>query len=103
MTTFDDREKAAERKYVQEEEQAFKITARRNKLLGLWAAEKLGKRGADAEAYAREIIMMSLEGNRHGRMIEKLISDLNLPEKDIQTEMERLLPVARRQIVGDKS
>ena len=54
MTTFDDREKAFEAKYEHDEQLKFKVTARRNKLLGLWAAGLLGKTGADAEAYAKE-------------------------------------------------
>jgi hypothetical protein len=102
MNTFDDREKAAERKYVLDEELAFKATARRNKLLGLWAADRLGKKATDAERYAQEIVMASLEGKRHGKVIEKLMKDLKLTEKDIQAEMERLMPLARQQIIGRK-
>jgi hypothetical protein len=53
MTTFDDREKAFEKKYEHDQELQFKVNTRRNKLLGLWAAGLLGKSGADAEAYAK--------------------------------------------------
>ena len=56
MTTFDEREKAFERKFALDEELRFKSSVRRNKLLGLWAAEKLGLTGADAEAYAKDVI-----------------------------------------------
>ncbi len=61
MTTFDDRKDAFEKKFAHDEELRFKATARRNKLLGLWAAEKLGKSGADAEAYAKSVIMADFE------------------------------------------
>ena len=56
MTTFDKREQGFENKFAHDEELRFKAEARRNKLLGLWVAEKLGKSGADADAYAREVV-----------------------------------------------
>src|SRR2546421_12977816 len=59
MTTFDKREEGFEKQFAHDEELKFKATARRNKLLGLWAAEKLGLSGADAEAYAKEVVMAS--------------------------------------------
>jgi hypothetical protein len=61
MSTFDKREEAFEKKYAHDEELRFKATARRNKLLGLWAADKLGKTGADADAYAKEVIAADFE------------------------------------------
>jgi hypothetical protein len=61
MTTFDKRKDAYESKFARDEELRFKATARRNKLVGLWAAEKLGKSGADADAYAREVIRADME------------------------------------------
>ena len=60
MTTFEDREKGFERKFAHDEELKFRATARRNKLLGLWAAEKLGLAGDEAQAYAREVIKADL-------------------------------------------
>ena len=60
MTTFDKRKDAYESKFARDEELRFKATSRRNKLLGLWAAEKLGKTGADAEAYAQEVMRSEL-------------------------------------------
>lgn len=100
---FDDREKGFERKYALEEEKAFKIEARRNKLLGLWAAGKMGLSGADAEAYAKEVVMADFEEVGDADVIRKLLTDfgnhkLPLAERDIRMEMERLLPVAREQI-----
>ena len=61
MTTFDKREEGFEKKFAHDEELRFKATARRNKLLGLWAAEKLGKTGPDAEAYAREVVVADFQ------------------------------------------
>src|SRR3979490_165920 len=61
MTTFDKREEGFEKQFARDEELKFKASARRNKLLGLWAAEKLGLPGAQAEAYAKEVIMADFE------------------------------------------
>ena len=61
MTTFDKREEGFEQQFAHDEELRFKATARRNKLLGLWAAEKLGLRGAEAESYARSVVMSDIE------------------------------------------
>jgi hypothetical protein len=61
MSTFDKREDGFEKKFAHDEELRFKASARRNKLLGLWAAEKLGKSGADAEAYAKDVIKADFE------------------------------------------
>ena len=61
MTTFDKREEGFEQQFAHDEELKFKATARRNKMLGLWAAEKLGLRGAEAENYAKSIVMVDFE------------------------------------------
>jgi hypothetical protein len=61
MTTFDKREEGFEKQFARDEELKFKASARRNRLLGLWAAEKLGLAGAQAEAYAKEVIMADFE------------------------------------------
>ena len=61
MTTFDKREEGFEKRFAHDEELRFKANARRNKLLGLWAAEKLGLAGADADAYAKEVVVADLE------------------------------------------
>ena len=61
MTTFDDREKAFEKKFEHDQDLQFKATARKNKLLGLWAAGLMGKSGADAEAYAKEVVVADFE------------------------------------------
>ena len=64
MTTFDDREKAFEKKFEHDQDLQFKATARKNKLLGLWAAGLMGKSGADAEAYAKEIVVAAVDKPR---------------------------------------
>ncbi len=63
MTTFDKREEAFEQQFAHDEELKFKATARRNKLLGLWAAEKLGLAGAAADSYALSVVMADLDGS----------------------------------------
>jgi hypothetical protein len=65
MTTFDKREEAFEQQFAHDEELKFKATARRNKLLGLWAAEKLGLSGAEADSYALAFVMTDLEAGDH--------------------------------------
>lgn len=105
MANFDDREKGFERKYVHDEETAFRAIARRNKLLGLWAAEKLGKKGDAAAAYAKEVIAADFEADGDQDVVDKLLKDfaaahITLTDKDIRAEMERLLPIARQQVAG---
>ena len=76
MTTFDERESAFENKFAHDEEMAFRAEARCNKLLGLWAAEMLGKSGDAAEAYAREVIKADFEEAGHEDVVRKVAGDL---------------------------
>jgi hypothetical protein len=76
MTTFDNRKDAFEKKFAHDEELRFKATARRNKLLGLWAAEKLGKSGADAEAYAKSVVMADFQEAGEDDVMRKVKADL---------------------------
>ena len=76
MSTFDDRENAFENKYAHDQEMQFRAEARRNKLLGLWAAELLGKTGADADAYAREVVKADFEEAGHEDVVRKVAGDL---------------------------
>jgi hypothetical protein len=69
MTTFDKREEGFEKQFAHDEELRFKATARRNKLVGLWAADKLGLAGAPAEAYAKEVVMSDVEATAAGHDI----------------------------------
>jgi hypothetical protein len=68
MTTFDKREEAFEQQFAHDEELRFKATARRNKMLGLWAAEKLGLSGAEADSYALSVVMSAFEDSTHDVM-----------------------------------
>lgn len=103
MTTFDKREDAFERQFAHDEELKFKAEARRNKLLGLWAAEKLGKSGADADAYAKEVVAADFEEAGDGDVLRKVLGDLTakgtaVTEADIRAQMSDLLAVAVAQI-----
>ena len=76
MTTFDDRKDAFEKKFAHDEELRFKATARRNKLLGLWAAEQLGKAGPDAETYAKSVVMADFQEAGDDDVLRKVRADL---------------------------
>ena len=106
MTTFDDREKAFEKKYQHDQDLQFKTTARKNKLLGLWAAGLMGKSGADAEAYAKEVVVADLEKPGDSDVIEKLVKDLaaaGKPTEDrtIRKQSERLMAEAKAQLMKE--
>lgn len=106
MSTFDDRERAEEARYALNQEVQFKINARRNKLLGLWAAELMGLKDADADAYAKAVVIADLEEAGDDDVVRKVRGDLEtagLTRTDVQIreEMARLLPIAREQILSD--
>jgi hypothetical protein len=77
MTTFDKREEAFEQQFAHDEELKFKATARRNKMLGLWAAEKLGLTGAEAESYARSVVMTDFEEGSDHDVVRKIRKDFD--------------------------
>ena len=77
MTTFDKREEAFEKQFAHDEELKFKATARRNKMLGLWAAEKLGLTGAEADSYALSIVMAEFEKGSDNDVIAKIRKDFD--------------------------
>jgi hypothetical protein len=77
MTTFDKREEGFEKQFAHDEELRFKATARRNKLLGLWAAEKLGLKGADAQAYAKDVVLADLEESGGNGVFQKVRKDFD--------------------------
>ena len=100
-TTFDKREEGFEKQFAHDEELRFKATARRNKMLGLWAAGILGKSGADAEAYAKEVVLADFEQAANHDVVHKLIKDLQpkgITEQQIRTRMTELLSEAVAQI-----
>ena len=103
MTTFDEREHAFESKFAHDAEMQFKAEARRNKLLGLWAAELLGKSGDDAEAYAQEVIKSDFEEAGHEDVVRKVAGDLGdkSDESTIRTKMVELLVEAKAQLMDE--
>ena len=103
MSSFDKREEGFEKKFAHDEELRFKAGARRNKLLGLWAAEKLGKTGAEAEAYAKEVISADFEEAGDDDVFRKVQADLTAggveqSEHQIRRTMDDLMTQAIEQI-----
>jgi hypothetical protein len=103
MTTFDKREDSFEKQFAHDEELRFRAEARRNKLLGLWAAEKLGKTGADADAYSREVIAADVEERGEEDVYRKLRRDfdaagLDVSEHRIRRAMSEFMGQAMAQI-----
>jgi hypothetical protein len=82
MTTFDKREEAFEQQFAHDEELRFKATARRNKLLGLWAAEKLGLHGAEADSYALSVVMVDFEETGEHDVVRKIRKDFDAKAVD---------------------
>jgi hypothetical protein len=103
MSTLDQRKQAFENKFKHDQELRFKAIARRNKLLGLWIAERLGKEGDDAQAYARDVVNAELERRHENGVIEKVLADCEragcaVDPGDVRFKMEHLLRVAEQQI-----
>lgn len=101
MTTFDKREEGFEKAFAHDEELRFKAMARRNKLLGLWAAGVLGKSGADADAYAKEVVLADFEEAGDNDVVRKVVKDLQpkgTTEQEIRAKMAELLAQAVEQI-----
>jgi hypothetical protein len=106
MTTFDDREKAFENKFEHDQELQFRVEARRNKLLGLWAAELLDKTGADADAYAKEVVSADFEEPGDADLVRKLLGDLqaygvDMSEHRLRKKMDETQAIAKAQIMKD--
>src|SRR6185369_4949600 len=101
MSTFDKREEGFEKKFAHDEELRFKATARRNKLLGLWAAGLLGKTGPEADAYAKEIVLADFEQAGDSDVLHKVLKDLDgkgVTEAQVKAKMLDLLEQAVEQI-----
>jgi len=103
MTTFDKREEGFEKKFAHDEELRFKATARRNKLLGLWAAEKFGLSGDEAAAYAKEVVVADFEESGDDDVFRKVRKDFDaksVAQSDVQirTAMVDLMEQAIAQI-----
>src|ERR1700749_4691712 len=100
MTTFDKREEAFEKRFALDEEERFKAVARRNKLLGLWAAEKLGKSGDQASDYARDMVASGLDGGDAG-VLKKVTGDLagkGVNEDALHAKFSEMTALAAAQI-----
>jgi hypothetical protein len=100
MTTFDKREEGFEKKFAHDEELKFKATARRNRMVGLWAAEKLGLAGADADAYAREVVLADIEGTGVFAKLRKDFDAKGVAQSDhqIHRELDSLMAQAVAQV-----
>ncbi|MBQ0805203.1 MULTISPECIES: DUF1476 domain-containing protein [unclassified Sulfitobacter] len=103
MTTFNDRENAFENKFAHDSEMQFKAEARRNKLLGLWAAGLLGKTGDDASAYAAEVVKSDFEEAGEEDVYRKVSGDLGdrADETTIRGKMAELMVEAKSQLMQD--
>ncbi|MBA4355047.1 MAG: DUF1476 domain-containing protein [Novosphingobium sp.] len=106
MTTFDDREKAFEAKFARDEEMMFRVHARRNRLLGVWAAERMGLDAAETEAYAKSVVQADFEEAGDEDVVRKLLGDLTsagveVDEAEIRLAMEAKSVDARRQLMGE--
>ena len=103
MTTFDKREEGFENKFVHDEELKFKAEARRNKLLGLWVAEKLGMSGDEANAYARQVVAAEVVGGNEASVVRKVMGDLTakgvaISEAQVRAKMDELMAQAIAQV-----
>lgn len=107
MSSFDDRERAEEAKFAMDSATEFKVMGRRNKLLGLWAADLMNLQGAEAEAYAKEVVLSDLEEAGDDDVFRKVRGDFDAKGVDrsdqrIREQMAELLPVAREQVMKEK-
>ncbi len=103
MSQFDDRKRGQEAKFAHDQETQFKIMARRNKLLGLWAADVMGLAGSDADAYAKTVVLSDLEEAGEEDVFRKIRADFDAKgiqrtDAQIREHMAELLPVARKQV-----
>jgi len=103
MTSFKDREKGFENKYAHDQEMQFKAVARANKLVGLWAAELLGKRGEEANSYAIDVVKADFEEAGHEDVFRKLSADLKdrADEATIRAKMAESLGLAKEQLMTE--
>ena len=108
MAGINDREKGFEAKFRQDQELRFKVTARRNKLLGIWAAGEMGLSGADADAYAREVVKSDFDEPGDDDVLRKVLGDLTAKgkassEHSLRKRMDELMDTAMQQIQAEAS
>ena len=104
MTTFDDREHAFEAKFARDEEMAFRVTARRNRLLGQWAAAKMGLTPEETDAYAKAVVQAEFEEAGDEDVIRKLLGDLTAADVEVddaavRRALDDQMVEARRQLM----
>lgn len=104
MTTFDDRQQAFENKFKHDQDLQFKVTARRNKLVGQWVAAKFGLAGEAADAYAKEVVAADFDKPGDDDVIEKIQKDAGLrgvalSSAEIKAQLEHFMPIAKQQIM----
>ncbi|MFA5969343.1 MAG: DUF1476 domain-containing protein [Sphingomonas sp.] len=107
MTTFDDREKAFEAKFARDEELGFRVSARRNKLLGQWAAEKMGLTSEETDSYSKAVVQADFEEAGDEDVVRKLLGDMlaagvDVDEASVRAAIADKAIEARRQLMGDK-
>ncbi|HOB13470.1 MAG TPA: DUF1476 domain-containing protein [Novosphingobium sp.] len=106
MTDFNDRERAEESKFARDEEMQFRVQARRNRLLGTWAAEKMGLSAVEAEAYAKAVVQADFEEAGDEDVIRKLLGDLvsagvEVDEAEVRAALDAKAVEARRALMGE--
>jgi hypothetical protein len=106
MTSFTDRERAEEAKFVHDEEMDFRIHARRNRMVGTWAAERMGLSPAEAEAYAKSVVQADFEEAGDEDVVRKLLGDLisagvDADEGEVRAAMKAKEIEARRSVIGE--
>lgn len=106
MTDFHDRERAEEAKFAHDSEMEFRIHARRNRLMGVWAAERMSLTPAEAEAYAKSVVQADFEESGDEDVIRKLLGDLisagvDADEGEVRSAMKAKEVEARRALIGE--
>ena len=106
MTDFSDRQKGEERKYAMDEETAFRVAARRNRLLGHWAAEKMGLTAEETDAYAKAVVQADFEEAGDEDVIRKVLGDLtaagcDVDEAGVRAALEEKSVEAKRQLMSE--
>ena len=106
MTTFEDRERGEEAKFARDEDMQFRIQARRNRLLGQWAAERMGLSAAETDAYAKSVVQADFEEAGDEDVIRKLLGDLvsagiDANEGEVRTALAEKAIEARRALMGE--
>jgi hypothetical protein len=106
MTDFKDRQRGEEAKFAMDEDMAFRVAARRNRLLGHWAADKMGLTSEETDAYAKEVIQADFEEAGDGDVIRKILGDLiaagvDIDEAGVRAALEEKAVEARRQLMSE--